>query len=364
MHPAIFIPAFTLIGMLFALQEWLSLHLWGYHIRGFIIFESWGAEYLTWGILCWLLWRTLNPFILRAHFRQILIWILPLSFVAGLLQEMVTVALFPRLPLDLPPMHYWQRVAFHFRAEMLDNFIVFWFAFFLFRGFGYYQQLRQNERTAAQLETQLAKARLSALRMQLNPHFLFNAMNSISSVMQVDVKAADTMLEQLSNLLRMTLEREDTQLIPLQEEMAFIETYLEMQAQRYSGRITQQIAVAPELHDALVPAMLLQPLVENAFVHGLSRLSQGGELRIAINDRDNEMRILISNNGLQAEQGKTQNRERPGVGLENIKSRLRLLYGNDAKISAGTIAPTSFQVNISLPLQFAPSNSEKLLRYD
>ena len=147
---------------------------------------------------------------------------------------------------------------------------------------GYYERYREHERTAAQLEIQLANAQISALRMQLNPHFLFNTMNSISSLMRVDVDAADAMLEQLSSLMRITLERGDTQgFITLRDEMEFIETYMDMQARRYAGRIEQEINIDPELYDALVPSMILQPIVENAYIHGLSKVTLG-ELRFDV----------------------------------------------------------------------------------
>ena len=114
--------------------------------------------------------------------------------------------------------------------------------------------------------------------MQLNPHFLFNAMNSISSLMRTDVEAADEMLEQLSSLLRISLERGSVQMIPLREEIDFLEVYLSMQDKRYADRVKRSISVDPELHDALIPAMILQPVVENAYVHGLSKIESDGEL--------------------------------------------------------------------------------------
>ena len=182
-------------------------------------------------------------------------------------------------------MPYWQRVPFNFKGDLVESMVIFWGAFFFFRGFGYYQQFREKETVAAQLEAQLANAQIAALRMQLNPHFLFNTMNSISSLMRSDIDAADSMLEQMSSLLRMTLERGDVQLIPLHDEIEFIETYLAMQDRRYAGRVMRTLSVDPELHDALVPAMILQPIVENAFVHGLSKLDRGGELTIEVTRR-------------------------------------------------------------------------------
>jgi two-component system, LytTR family, sensor kinase len=364
MHPVIFIPAFTSLGVLFAFQQWMSLRLWGYHIRALIVFESWATEFLTWGMICWLVWRSLRTFIRTANFRQIVTWLLPLSIFASAVQEMVTVAFFPNLPLDLPRMPYWHRVAFHFRAEMLDNLVIFWCAFFLFRGLAYYQQFREKEQAEAQLEAQLANARLSALRMQLNPHFLFNAMNSVSSLMHCDVQAADAMLEQLSGILRMTLERGDVQLITVQEEMAFIESYLAIQGHRYAGRVDQRVNVDPDLLDALIPSMILQPIVENAFVHGLSCLSSGGELSISIRKDDNQIAIRVKNNGSRSESGQTRPQGRPGVGLENVKCRLRLHYGDDATFRAFRVGPNIFQVSITAPIQFATTSPESILRYD
>ncbi len=133
---------------------------------------------------------------------------------------------------------------------------------------------------AAQLQSQLVQAQMRALRMQLNPHFLFNTMNGISSLMRSDVPAADLMLEQLSRLLRITLQRGDAQFIPLSDEMEFIEMYLAMQDRRFAGRIHQQMKIDPHVHDAFVPTMILQPIVENAYAHGLSRMSSNGLLTI------------------------------------------------------------------------------------
>jgi hypothetical protein len=364
MHPAVFIPAFTLLGLLFGLQEWMRFRLWNYRIHGLFVFESWGVEFLTWGIICWLVWRLFRTFIRTANLRQIVLLGLPLSFVASAIQEMVTVALFPNLPAGRPPMHYGQRLAFYFRAEMFSDLVTFWCAFFLFRGLAYYQQFREKEQAASQLETQLANARLAALRMQLNPHFLFNAMNSISSMMHSNVEAADAMLEQLSSLLRMTLERGDIQLITVQEEVAFIEAYLAIQGHRYAGRVTQRVAVDPDLYDALVPAMILQPIIENAFAHGISRLSNDGELSISIRKSDNHIAIKVTNNGPASGPDKIPARERRGVGLENVRHRLRLHYGEDSTFSAFHVVPNCFQVNLKVPLQFATSSPERLLRYD
>ena len=276
MHPLILISASVLVGVLFALQEWMNAHRWGYRISVVFLIEMWGMQFLIWGAICWLMWRFLRPFIVQANVVSLMTRALPLSIATSILEEMIWVIFFPRVPVDRPPMDYWHRLSFQLNAEFVDSMAIFWIAFLFLRGVAYYQQFREKETTAARLQVELVQARLAALRMQLNPHFLFNAMNSISSLMRTDINAADQMLEQLSSLLRMTLERGEVQLVPLRKEMEFIEIYMAMQQQRYAGRVRQRVLVEPELHDALVPALILQPIVENAYVHGLSRCAGGG----------------------------------------------------------------------------------------
>ena len=363
MHPAVFLPSWVMLGTLFAFQDWMNFRRWGYHVRASTVFESWGVEYLILGTLCWLMWRFLHPFIIKASFRDMLLWVLPLSIVFGIVKEMIWVLFFPDVPADRPHMAYWLRFEFHWQANCIVNMFIFWCAFFLFRGLNYYQRFREKETAAAQLEVQLANARLAALRMQLNPHFLFNAMNSISSLMRTDVNAADTMLEQLSSLLRITLERGNVQLIPLQEEMEFIEVYLSMQDQRYSGRVQRDISIDSELHDALVPAMILQPIVENAYVHGLSKLERGGELFIEAHRQSSHVNFVITNSGLGLQSAPVGSMNGHGVGLSNVQSRLHLHYGEDCSFGISQIDSTHVTVAIALPFQLSDQAEIGMTRY-
>ncbi len=363
MHPAIFISASVLVGTLFALQEWMNAHRWGYRIGLLFLIEMWGLQFFLWGVIGWLLWRFLRPLIVGTKLQYLVTRVLPLSIGASILEEMVWVLFFPKVPVDKPLMDYWHRLSFQLNAEFVDSMAIFWCAFLFLRGVAYYQQFREKERTAARLQVQLVQARLAALRMQLNPHFLFNAMNSISSLMRSDVDAADLMLEQLSSLLRMTLERGEVQLIPLRKEMEFIETYLAMQQQRYSGRVQQKLSVEPELHDALVPALILQPIVENAYVHGLSRCTGDGELSIDIRRDGKRMRMSVVNsgNGLHVEREEASRR---GVGLANVRDRLRLHYGERGSLSIRELGSGRVNVTIALPLQLSENGTEEAARFD
>jgi two-component system LytT family sensor kinase len=350
MHPVIYIGTWAVLGTLFAMQDWLNLRRWGYRIGVVIELEAWGMEFVIWGALSWLLWRLIGPFIQNASLGGVLSRILPLSVATSAAKEILFVLIFPGLPLNRPRMPYWTRLRFHLYADIVDDMVVFWCSFLLFRGLGYYQRSRESENTAAQLEVQLANARLSALRMQLNPHFLFNAMNSISSLMRTDVDAADEMLEQLSSLLRISLERGSVQLIPLRDEIEFIEVYLSMQDRRYSDRVRREISVDPLLHDVLVPAMILQPIVENAYSHGLSKIEKGGELFIQAREAKKSVAFTITNSGVGLGNGLGISNGH-GLGIANIRSRLQLHYGNDWSFELAQTDRTHVTVTMTLPIQ-------------
>lgn len=363
MHPAIFISSSVLLGELFALQDWMGMRLWSYHVGIRVLLEAWGLQYFLWGVMCWLLWWQWGQYVQRANLVRIVTVILPLSIALSVLEEMVWVLCFPNLPLNREHMSYGPRLVLFLNEELVDNLVIFWCAFFLFRGLDYYQQLREKDASAAELKTQLANAQLRALRMQLNPHFLFNTMNSISSLMQTDISSADIMLEQLSSLLRITLERGEVQLIPLSDEMEFIEMYLAMQDCRFTGRIRQEIFVEPELHDALVPAMLLQPLIENAYVHGLSKLEKGGQIAVTVLRRDSTLVVQVANSGQGLAPSTADGSGRPCVGLANVKDRLRLHYGSDQTFAIEEMEYGNVQVTLTLPLQFSERPTRTFAEY-
>jgi two-component system, LytTR family, sensor kinase len=363
MHPAIFISGAVLLGFLFALQEWISSRFWNYHINLRLLLAAWGVQYLLWGVLCWLIWWQLRPQINNATLRTMLTIFLPLSLAISIFEEMIWIMVFPQLPMGRPPMPFWHRLAFHLDAELVDNMVLFWSAFFLFKGICYYQRYREKEFAATQLQSQLVQSQMRALRMQLNPHFLFNTMNGISSLMRSDVEAADLMLEQLSRLLRITLQRGDAQFIPLSDEMEFIEMYLAMQDRRFAGRVRQEMKVDPHLHDVLVPTMILQPIVENAYAHGLSRISSNGLLSVEVSSEGSKLRLSVTNSGPGLRPSTVGNIPGRGIGLSNVQDRLRMHYGSDQSFSISEIENSAVRVVVTLPLQHSARPIEKSARY-
>lgn len=191
----------------------------------------------------------------------------------------------------------------------------------------FYRRYRERELYASQLSEQLARAQLQALRMQLNPHFLFNAMNAIA--MQVRRSANDDavrMLAGLSDLLRYMLEGDRPAEVPLREELGFIERYLAIEQVRFQDRLRVEIAADPAALDALVPTLILQPVVENAIRHGISRRAHAGRLVVRARREDGALMLQVEDDGPGLVSGITPD-PGTGVGLRNTCARLEQLYG-------------------------------------
>jgi two-component system, LytTR family, sensor kinase len=204
------------------------------------------------------------------------------------------------------------------------NLLIYWVIVAVSQAFDYYQRYRERELRAAELEKGLVQARLQALQMQLNPHFLFNTLHSISSLMHKDIEAADRMVSRLGDLLRVALDSSDTQEVPLRQELQFLERYLDIEHTRFGDRLTVKMNVASDTLEAHVPNLILQPLVENAIRHGIEPCSKPGRIELQAR-RDADMLILeVSDNGPGLrEHGQTEE----GVGLSNTRARLHHLYG-------------------------------------
>jgi hypothetical protein len=221
----------------------------------------------------------------------------------------------------------------------------------------YYGRYREREVAAALLGTQLAEARLQALRMQLNPHFLFNAMNTIAMlVRRQENGAAVKMVAGLSELLRSVLEEAPPQEVPLRREIAFIERYLELERTRFPDRLRHEIKAAPETLDCLVPNLILQPLVENAVKHGIAARPEGGTVWVTAEIMEGELRLTVADDGPGIREVSpsivTPASGIPvsggGIGLANTESRLEQLYGDRGRIELESHAD-GFTARVVLP---------------
>ena len=207
---------------------------------------------------------------------------------------------------------------------------------------------REYEVRAASLEGQLVRAQLEALRSQLQPHFLFNTLNSISALMQDEPEAAEDILADLSALLRASLDGDARQEIPLSRELLLLETYLRIQKRRFENlRVT--IKADPASVRGLVPTLLLQPIAENAVRHGISRLRDSGLIAVTTAVVHDKLVISVSDNG----PGMAGN-YKPGIGLQNTRARLVQLYGEEQEFELKNNDPQGATVRIVLPYRPAP----------
>lgn len=230
------------------------------------------------------------------------------------------------------------------------NLLVYWVVVGASHGVEFYRRYREREMRAVELEKLLAQARLQALQAQLNPHFLFNTLNGISTLMHRDVDAADRMIVRLSALLRRALENVGTQEVPLRDELEFLRSYLEIEQVRFGARLAVEFAVPANLLDAPVPNLILQPLVENAIKHGIAPHKAAGRIQIAAR-REGEMLVLsVRDNGAglppTAEAG-------AGLGLANTRARLGHLYGTRHRFESGPLPEGGYSVVVGVPLPAA-----------
>lgn len=210
--------------------------------------------------------------------------------------------------------------------------LVYWGTLIAAHAFEYYRQSQAGKTHAAELSTQLAQARLAALKMQIHPHFLFNTLNSIASMIHKDVEAADRMIARLSDFLRLTLQNSAAPTVTLEQELMFVKTYLEIEKIRFRERLFVEMKIMPDALAAQVPNLILQPLVENAVRHGVSRQTAAGYLLIEAKCDGERLSIKIEDNGPGLngnDKPSKRTAKAGGLGLTNTRARLEKFYNDD-----------------------------------
>jgi two-component system, LytTR family, sensor kinase len=236
---------------------------------------------------------------------------------------------------------------------LLWSWVVYWVIFGVIQTFRYYEHYRASELRLERMERNFSQARLNALRMQLDPHFLFNALNTISSQVERHPRLARTMIEHLGDLLRLSLDARDKQEIPLAEELAFLDHYVAIQKIRFAENLRIEIQVAPEVKCALVPCLIVQPLVENAIRHGISRRASGGTVTVTAGRNANQVEIRVADDGVGLPPGWNLETS-SGMGLSVTRERIVSLHpGGTSRFSVRPRTGGGTEVEISLPLQFA-----------
>jgi two-component system LytT family sensor kinase len=238
------------------------------------------------------------------------------------------------------------------RGMFFWSWLVYWLIVGAWQAHHYSERYLSSELRMERLERQFSEARLIALRMQLDPHFLFNALNTISSQVERDPRLARGMIEDLGNLLRLSLETRDKQEIPLAEEMAFLDHYLAIQKVRFGEHLKIEIRIAPDVKYASVPCLFLQPLVENAIRHGISRRGAGGTVIVSAQRVEDRLEIQVVDDGVGLPPGWSLETS-AGLGLSVTRERLAGLHPNGAShFAVQRRAAGGTDVRVSLPLTF------------
>ena len=325
--------------------------------------ESFQKSLIAWGI-----WALLAPIIVGidrwlplsrdAIFKRFLIHI-PLSlFFTGLnlySDALVTTLISPRhMPFPLP----YEVIRDNLSGLFQARFVVYWVVLFAYITMDYASHLKERDLRTAELEHLVSEARLEMLRAKLHPHFLFNTLNTISAHVEREPRTARRLLEQLGELLRLSLTHAEDQEIPLEEEIAFIERYLDLQRARLDDRLEATVDVDSEVLHALVPTFILQPLVENAIRHGAASRVEKGLVQVRAWRTNGQVHLSVQDDGPGLPPG-WDPKKSAGIGISNTRERLRQLYGDrDQEFAISGNVGQGVRVDLSFP--FRESNCAAL----
>ncbi len=227
--------------------------------------------------------------------------------------------------------------------------LVYWFILLMRHAFNYYNSYRKGELKASQLQTQLVESQLEALKMQVQPHFLFNTLHSISALLSKDTEGARKMITRLGDFLRLTLENSGSMEVTLQQEIEFLNGYLEIERIRFKDRLTTEIQVDPQVLDVRVPNLILQPIVENAMRHAVGN-STSGHVAVIAAPVNGVVRIEVKDNGPGIQGDRTlEARRGKGLGLANTRARLFGLYGDTARFELSNAPAGGLVVTLEIP---------------
>lgn len=322
-------------------------------------------DWYLWALLSMAIWRLVDHYPLERPF----IWKRLLVYLVACVTAVLTIQLVglifsqvfpdtfgyhgpPKPPGSRPPPEHETTLA-HFLLSIVSfkgvfDATIFWLFVSARYALNYSRRLQERYVIEAELKSSLTTARLQALKMQLQPHFLFNTLNAIAALIRQHPRTAETMIGSLSDLLRATLDLADRQEVLLSEELEFVDCYLSIEQLRFGDRLTVRTQVDPKALDALVPPMILQPIVENAVRHGVEPSIDASTLVISATIEGEELRLIVEDNG-PGFAGKTK----PGIGLQNTRDRLHQLYAGQERLLCDSAEGSGARVTLVLPLRHA-----------
>jgi len=327
-------------------------------------------QYLRWAVEQWYTWAAISPLTLwlaakrPIHPRRL--WqSLTLHVIASILIALIAIYIQAVLSHFLNTEKWLVRdyVALYLTKDVAINIATYWALTGLAQTLFYYRENTNRQLRETQLEKQLAQAQLQVLRMQLQPHFLFNTLHAIGSLIHEDPTSAEQMLLDLSSLLRVFLDRESFQHIPLQRELHLVDLYLSIQRIRFRDRLIVQSHIAPETVHCSVPSLILQPIVENAIVHGIAKNPGQDAIEITTALEHGQLVVEISNSNSLLPNELQSNGGGSGVGLSNTRQRLAQIYDGSASLSISARSPRGVVCRIVMPFMKVTSvlTQEELL---
>lgn len=261
-------------------------------------------------------------------------------------------------PPAAPTRPFWVRAGSEYFKQFDWQLMTYLFLVGLAHALAYSRESQRRALEASQLETRLVEAQLQSLQRQLHPHFLFNTLNTIAGLIRTNVNAADAMLDQLGDLLRMALQTSTQQEVPLELELEALRKYLDIEQTRFGSRLTVRLHIDPETLDAVVPNLLLQPLVENAVRHGIAPYSRPGSLAIESSREGDRLMLHVWDSGYGVAPDRLAALN-SGVGLANTRARLEHLYRGAYTFTFANVAE-GFRVTVGLPYRACVADLEPM----
>lgn len=349
-----------LMATLFLLQAYMHHYVYA-DLKGMSPFKWWVEapvpylNFLFWALLCPVVYSLARrwPFNVRPTWKPLLAHSLS-GLLLGTVHEVVTSAIYYAILTSTGDLKWEPNIrtyVVHALAPgILQRFMEYWILLVIFIAVDNARQMREKQTQLLRMKHQLDMTQLDALRKQLHPHFLFNTLNTVSAILEEDADGARRVLSQLGQVLRVTLDRDRRDKVPLADEIEHIENYLGIESERFKDRLKVTYRVPADCLDALVPNMVLQPLVENAIKHGLGGSARSMKITISAERMNGSLHLLVDDNG-QGCPDTVSAMAKGGIGLGNVRDRLNLIYGDASSFNLSSPAGKGFQVRLTIPFE-------------
>jgi hypothetical protein len=339
----------TAVVVVFAVQRYLRDELAG---------PTWSVfDYLRWSMIQWYTWAALAPFVFRLASRYPVIGstrlrdlFKPIAVSVGV----TLLSLFVGAAISTPfePSEFNEQVKQFVGQHFATGLLTYWSLFAIQQVLQFREEKNHREVEASRMASELAQSRLQALKSQLQPHFLFNTLHAIATLLKEDTLSAEDMLLRLSDLLRAFLEDYDGQEVTLRRELVLLDLYLGIQGMRFKDRLATRIYIAPDTLDCAVPSLILQPIVENAIHHGIGQRLGSDVIQIESRREGDLLCIEVRNRNSTLEKGEgSRQRAGHGVGLSNTALRIRELYGDAGRVRLDVAWPEGVACRIHIPFR-------------